>query len=335
MVRQIVEVSLDDFDTRRDEIAQQLFSAAKDVGFFYISGHGIAQEEIDAAFAAGRAFFGLPKAAKERYPFNPETYLGWRGPDELETVTGPHFQETALSFQAKVHDIAVKILKSLFRGLGRDESVIDDAFELEHPDHASFLAWNHYPGLSEAEIGALRTDSDKLPPRLHAHADVDVLTLLFQRVGDVGLEIAPGNEVEDLSLVEEVGNPWTGVPVAREWTPLDPRPGCLTVNIGDGLTRWTDGIFKSTYHRVRAPKAGDPTGPRYSIPYFVIPKLNYAIQGPSQRWGPVTGFDLLAKTGHAYVSLKNNPDKTWQRAAYTDEIAELTTEHIVAGGNTA
>lgn len=37
------------------------------------------------------------------------------------------------------------------------------------------------------------------------------------------------------------------------------RPGCLTVNIGDGLTRWTDGVFKSTYHRVRAPKAGDPT----------------------------------------------------------------------------
>lgn len=45
-------------------------------------------------------------------------------------------------------------------------------------------------------------------------------------------------------------------------TPARPpgrRPGRLTVNIGDGLTRWTDGIFKSTYHRVRAPKAGDPT----------------------------------------------------------------------------
>ncbi len=36
------------------------------------------------------------------------------------------------------------------------------------------------------------------------------------------------------------------------------RPGCLTVNIGDGLTRWTDGILKSTYHRVRAPKGDDP-----------------------------------------------------------------------------
>ena len=61
------------------------------------------------------------------------------------------------------------------------------------------------------------------PTLLRAVLCRDVLTLLFQRVGDVGLEIAPGNEVEDLSLVEEVGNPWTGVPVAREWTPLDPR----------------------------------------------------------------------------------------------------------------
>lgn len=31
------------------------------------------------------------------------------------------------------------------------------------------------------------------------------------------------------------------MPVAKQWIPLDPRPGCITVNVGDGLTRWTDG----------------------------------------------------------------------------------------------
>lgn len=41
--------------------------------------------------------------------------------------------------------------------------------------------------------------------------------------GDIGLEIAPGNEIEDLSLIEDVGNIWNHVPVAREWTPLDPK----------------------------------------------------------------------------------------------------------------
>ena len=29
------------------------------------------------------------------------------------------------------------------------------------------------------------------------------------------------------------------------------------MNIGDGLARWTDGLLKSTYHRVRAPKITD------------------------------------------------------------------------------
>lgn len=41
--------------------------------------------------------------------------------------------------------------------------------------------------------------------------------------GDVGLEIAPGSEVENQSLIEDVGNAWNHVPVAREWTPLDPK----------------------------------------------------------------------------------------------------------------
>ena len=39
---------------------------------------------------------------------------------------GPEFRENALDFQAKVHDVAVKILKALFIGLGRDESLIDE-----------------------------------------------------------------------------------------------------------------------------------------------------------------------------------------------------------------
>lgn len=59
------------------------------------------------------------------------------------------------------------------------------------------------------------------------------------------------------------------------------------------------------------------------MPYFINPLLNYSLQGPEKRWGPVNGFDLLSKTGNAYAAQKNNPDKSWQKAAYTDEIAHL------------
>ena len=43
-------------------------------------------------------------------------------------------------------------------------------------------AWNYYPPITPEQ----RADSKKgqLPPRLHAHADMDVLTLLYQREGE-------------------------------------------------------------------------------------------------------------------------------------------------------
>ncbi len=37
------------------------------------------------------------------------------------------------------------------------------------------MAWNWYPPVGE--------DTAKLPPRLHGHADMDIITLLYQRTG--------------------------------------------------------------------------------------------------------------------------------------------------------
>lgn len=48
------------------------------------------------------------------------------------------------------------------------------------------MAWNYYPPIPD--------DMRDTPPRLHAHADMDIITLLYQRAEDRGLEIAPGKE---------------------------------------------------------------------------------------------------------------------------------------------
>ena len=37
------------------------------------------------------------------------------------------------------------------------------------------MAWKWYPPVGE--------DTAKLPPRLHGHADMDIITLLYQRTG--------------------------------------------------------------------------------------------------------------------------------------------------------
>ena len=69
-------------------------------------------------------------------------------------------------------------------------------------------------------------------------------------------------------------------------------------------------------------------GARYSIPYFVNPKLNYVIQGPEKRFTPVTGFDLLSKTGNAYVARKNGA-----RDNLTKYIDSCTLCQALSGGN--
>jgi hypothetical protein len=42
-------------------------------------------------------------------------------------------------------------------------------------------AWNHYPPMSAEDLAARA--AGKLPQRLHAHADMDIITLLYNPAG--------------------------------------------------------------------------------------------------------------------------------------------------------
>lgn len=77
--------------------------------------------------------------------------------------------------------------------------------------------------------------------RAGAHSDYGSITLLFQRPGQPGLEI--------LTAEEE----WAPVPVYPPSTEEDLSPPIL-VNIGDLFSHWTNGLLKSTVHRVIFPK---------------------------------------------------------------------------------
>lgn len=68
--------------------------------------------------------------------------------------------------------------------------------------------------------------------RAGAHADFDVLTLLFQREGQDGLEVCPGRQ-----LSTEFG-------FGDEWTPIRVERGAIVINVGDQLMRWSDDRLK-------------------------------------------------------------------------------------------
>ena len=57
MVRPIVQVSLEDFETRKHDIAAELWRAAVDVGFFYLSNTGIT--DVGTSFTHSKTLFAL------------------------------------------------------------------------------------------------------------------------------------------------------------------------------------------------------------------------------------------------------------------------------------
>ena len=56
-----------------------------------------------------------------------------------------------------------------------------------------------------------------------------------------------------------------------EWIGITAIPGSLVVNVGDMLQRLTNGVLKSTTHRVVNPPKEKWGSPRYSIPFFLHP----------------------------------------------------------------
>jgi len=81
------------------------------------------------------------------------------------------------------------------------------------------------------------------------------------------------------------------------WLAAPPIPGTWVVNVADMLSRWTNGRWQSTPHRVKNLSGGD----RYSCPYFFDMSMDSTVevlptcQGPGRpaKWPSVRYGDYL------------------------------------------
>jgi len=78
-----------------------------------------------------------------------------------------------------------------------------------------------------------------------AHTDFGAITLLLQHPGQEGLEVLH--------------------PAHDSWIPVPINENTFVVNIGDVLSAWTDGQYRSALHRVINKSTTDD---RYSVPFF-------------------------------------------------------------------
>ena len=86
--KDVLIIDISNFEERKHDIGRQLYHASHNVGFFYIKGHGLPNQEIESIFKAGEKFLDLPTDVKEKHVWVPDRYLGWRSQSNLESVTG-------------------------------------------------------------------------------------------------------------------------------------------------------------------------------------------------------------------------------------------------------
>ena len=86
----------------------------------------------------------------------------------------------------------------------------------------------------------------------------------------------PGSTAEGLELLSRTG----------EWLAVEAAHDHIVVDSGDMLQNLTNGLFRSTTHRVVNPK--DRSSKRYSMPFFVHPRPSVRLD-PLERCIQLTG----------------------------------------------
>ena len=249
-------------------------------GFAYVVNHGIPPELLHGIFDASHRFHDLDRYAKLAIALD-ENHRGYIAPDTstdvtsiLEDVTRPNqsesfmmmredspdtpamlrrdylagpnqwpeltgFQEAVTRYDATLTNLAFRFLPVIARALG-DDRCFDGCFD----PPTTWLRLLHYPSVADHAPGDLYGSAP--------HTDFGFITLLAQD-STGGLQVAtPGGE----------------------WIDVPPRKGTLVMNVGDMLHRWSNGLLRSTPHRVI-----NRTGKeRYSCVFFFDPNVNTTVK---------------------------------------------------------
>ncbi len=258
--------------------AQAIGAAYERYGFVVIRGHGISTALTTDFLQCYKTFFALPDAVKRRYhvpggggargftPFGIETAKGavhhdlkefWHigrelpaghryaryMPPNLWADEVPRFREVSLAMFDALDALGRRLLRAIARFLQLEANW----FEPLVCEGNSVLRVIHYPPLPPTPTQSVRAG---------AHEDINVITLLM------------GAEEPGLEVLTKQGR----------WLPVNPPPGSLVVNVGDMLQRLTNGVLRSTTHRVVNPAQERAGVARFSLPFFLHFNPDFVIE---------------------------------------------------------
>jgi len=297
-----------DNDTARQKAAAEIGAACRNIGFFYVAGHGIEQSLVERAFAESKRFFAQSDDAKRKCSKRPGTNgyepmetqrLDSESPPDLKESFNfsaqakpgtpdhvlniwphdlPGFREALEAYHDKIRNLGRHVSGLIALSLGKPYTFFDPTFENQK---AALRLLRYPPQPANAKFNQLGAG---------AHTDWGWITLLAQDPkGGLEVETAAGN-----------------------WVRLDPVPGSFVVNLGDLVVNWSNGLYHSSLHRVMNNRAGTD---RYSIVLFYdhayetpVEALRTCIKpGEQPKFAPCISGDhrkakYLASRGHPQVT---------------------------------
>uniref|UniRef100_A0A1J3I2Y9 1-aminocyclopropane-1-carboxylate oxidase n=1 Tax=Noccaea caerulescens TaxID=107243 RepID=A0A1J3I2Y9_NOCCA len=249
--------------------------ACLDHGFFYLTNHGVSEELMERVFTESKNLFSLPlddkivmsrRGLRGYSPLHDEKFSTTAQGDSKEMFTFgssegvlgqlypnkwpsqellPLWRPTMESYYKIVVDAGRKLLGLVALALNLEENFFERVGAFN--DQAAVVRLLRYSG----ELNSYEEETCGASP----HSDFGMITLLATD-GVPGLQVCRDKDKEP--------NVWEDVPGIK---------GAFVVNIGDLMERWTNGLFRSTMHRVLS--VGKE---RYSVAVFLDPDPNCVVE---------------------------------------------------------
>ncbi len=262
---------------QRKKFSDEIGKAFTETGFVTIANHGMTKELIAELYEVVKQFFDLPEAIKRTYEIpglagqrgytakgkekakdakTPDLKEFWQrgqtviGDDLLKETYPDNVEVNELPrFNAITEEVYRRLEisgRSLLNAIALYLEIPEDYFEDKVVNGNSILRAIHYFPIENPE--AISPDA----VRAGAHEDINLITLLIGASAD-GLEV---------------------LTVDGTWYPVKAQGDDIVVNVGDMLQRLTNNKLKSTTHRVVNPPKELMKTSRYSVPFFLHPKVD-------------------------------------------------------------
>jgi isopenicillin N synthase-like dioxygenase len=253
--------------------AKQLGYAAEELGFYFISNHGIPQPLIDRVFAEAERFHSLPLEEKLKVKVRGKKVVGYLplgGQTQRLMHSGHKHPDRSASYYVKAeyppdHPYRREGHAWVFANLWPENLPGFRETCLEYHDAMTALALKLLP----LQAVALGLPADYLARHKAFDPPVNTLRLLCyppqdeSRAGQFG--ISPHTDYGYMTLLAQAKKPGLEILTrGGDWIEAPAPDGSFLVNMADMGQRWTNDRFRSTPHRVINLKGET----RYSIPFF-------------------------------------------------------------------